>query len=67
MMFFYGGFDDAERRIIILVPDGYADTLEDVLAHRFRYFTSRVAAAESAHTQEGTISGLSSRSDSIDL
>lgn len=26
--FFYGGYDDAERRIIMFVPDGYADTLE---------------------------------------
>ena len=29
--FFYGGYDDAERRIIMFVPDGYADTLEGAL------------------------------------
>lgn len=29
--FFYGGYDDAERRIIMFVPDGYADTLEEAL------------------------------------
>lgn len=29
--FFYGGYEDAERRILMFVPDGYADTLEDTL------------------------------------
>lgn len=29
--FFYGGYEDAERRILIFVPEGYADTLEAAL------------------------------------
>lgn len=29
--FFYGGYEDAERRILMFVPDGYTDTLEGVL------------------------------------
>ncbi len=29
--FFYGGYKDAERRILMFVPYGYADTLEEAL------------------------------------
>nr|WP_298573448.1 YlmH/Sll1252 family protein [uncultured Mogibacterium sp.] len=29
--FFYGGYEDAERRILMFIPEGYADTLEEAL------------------------------------
>ena len=29
--FFYGGYEDAERRILMVIPYGYADTLEEAL------------------------------------
>ena len=28
---FYGGYEDAERRILIIAPKDYGETLEDVL------------------------------------
>ena len=66
--FFYGGYEDAERRIIMFVPDGYADTLEEALEmiSHFRCFASRWRlAAESSRI--GIISGLSSRLGLIGL
>ena len=50
--FFYGGYDDAERRIILFVPDGYADTLEGALEMIHRFGTSHQGGTwqQKAHT-----------------
>ncbi len=48
---FYGGYDDAEGRIIMFVSDGYADTLESAkMIHRFQLLHIRVVpGSESSH------------------